>query len=270
MSFFLNTIKFATSLVGLANPQDETSTPAASTSSKAFHSGESRSYSPLLIDYTAQDPPMILDVPAQAAPLENTTGVLTGILRPGIRPATIVDQLQVYGFSRTLANWKVYPSSPLSFRYVKVKAPKKVRFQEYGQYNMHKYRPFDPEDPADTWIPYDDAILHHPNLHAEKQVGRWTCRICQQPWLPNPSHEPMPGYPGWEFRWPPEPCPNHPAQLSFKKPEPFYGLALSAKESIHKAYAHPYVSHGGLVRPPCKPDGEDIEDFGVTLSDLKL
>ncbi|KAA8573452.1 hypothetical protein EYC84_005037 [Monilinia fructicola] len=198
MSFFLNTIKFATSLVGLANPQDETSTPAASTSSKAFHSGESRSYSPLLIDYTAQDPPMILDVPAQAAPLENTTGVLTGILRPGIRPATIVDQLQVYGFSRTLANWKVYPSSPsLS------------------------------EDPADTWIPYDDAILHHPNLHAEKQ-------------------------------------------LSFKKPEPFYGLALSAKESIHKAYAHPYVSHGGLVRPPCKPDGEDIEDFGVTLSDLKL
>ncbi|TGO63685.1 hypothetical protein BCON_0011g00250 [Botryotinia convoluta] len=164
MSFFLNTFKSTLALVGLATPQVETSTPAAPTSSNAI---------PL-----AEDPFFTSDFAKQAPVPTNTGHILTGIIRPGLRPSTVVDRMQIHGFPRTLENWKVCPSAPLSFKFKKVKAKKKVHFREHGSSNLHRYRPFDPEEPANSWIPIDDAILHQPGLTPGKRLsGSWHCSI---------------------------------------------------------------------------------------------
>ncbi|TGO91098.1 hypothetical protein BPOR_0039g00120 [Botrytis porri] len=275
MSFFLNTFKSTLALVGFATPQVETSTPAAPTSSNAILSGEYSLSPPLLIDYSAEDPSFTSDFATQAPVPTNTGHILTGILRPGLRPSTVVDSMQIHGFPRTLENWKVCPSTPLSFKFKKVKAKKQVHFHEYHSKNLHRYLPFDPEEPANSWIPYDDAILHQPGMMPGKRLsGSWTCSICDRLWGNTGNHQTIPGRPGWEWRDPVQPCPKHPRPLSFRNPEPFYGLALSQRELIYSnqgKYKYPYALHGGLIKPPTRPDPEDeseVED--ARLGDLGL
>ncbi|KAF7922391.1 uncharacterized protein EAE97_011133 [Botrytis byssoidea] len=264
MSFFLNTFKSTLALVGIATPQVETSTPAAPTSSNAILSGEYSLSPPLLIDYSAEDPSFTSDFAIQAPVPTNTGHILTGILRPGLRPSTVIDRMQIHGFPRTLENWKVCPSAPLTFKFKKIKAKKNVHFREYHSKNFHQYRPFDPEEPADSWIPYDDAILHQPNqAPGVRLAGSWTCPICKNFWCNTGNHNTIPGLPGWEWRDPPLPCPEHPRPLSFRKPEPFYGLALSQRELIYSGsaeYKVPYTLHGGLINPPAPLYSEDDLD----------
>ncbi|TEY68091.1 hypothetical protein BOTCAL_0123g00200 [Botryotinia calthae] len=275
MSFFLNTFKSTLAIVGLATPQFETSTTAAPTSSNATPLGEYSLSPPFQIDYSAEDPSFTSDFFKQAPVPTNTGHILTGILRPGLRPSTVVHRMQIHGFPRTLENWKVCPSAPLSFKFKKVKPIKKVHFREYGDRNLHRYRPFDPEEPANSWIPYDDAILHQPRLTPGKKVtGEWRCSICKQVWTNIGHHFPDPGYTGWESRLPPLVCPEHPPPLSFRAPEPFTGLDPSRREQIHdsnEAYAWPYVLHGGLIKPPTRPERDyDSEAMFARLGELRL
>ncbi|TGO35291.1 hypothetical protein BHYA_0163g00060 [Botrytis hyacinthi] len=275
MSFFLNTIKSTLALVGFATPRVETSTPAAPTSSNAILSGEYSLSPPLLIDYSAEDPSFTSDFAIQAPVPTNTGHILTGILRPGLRPSTVVDRMQIHGFPRTLENWKVCPSAPLSFKFKKVKAKRKVHFQEFDGLNLHKYRPFDPEEPANSWIPHHDAILHQPGLTpGKRRTGSWHCSICKQLWTNIGNHQTDPSSPAWEWRSPVLPCPEHPRPLSFRKPEPFYGLALSQRELIYSnkvKYMYPYALHGGLINPPTRPDPEDDSEIeSARLGDLRL
>ncbi|KAK8910840.1 hypothetical protein ACHAP3_007189 [Botrytis cinerea] len=275
MSFFLNTFKSTLAIVGLATPQFETSTTAAPTSSNATPLGEYSLSPPFKIDYTAEDPSFTSDFSKQAPVPTNTGLILTGILRPGLRPSTVIHRMQIHGFPRTLEYWKVCPSAPLSFKFKKVKPIKKVHFREYGDRNLHRYRPFDPEEPANSWIPYDDAILHQPKLTPGKKVtGEWRCSICKQVWTNTGHHMPDPGYTGWESRIPPQVCPEHPPPLSFRAPEPFYGLDPSRREQFHnsnEAYEWPYVLHGGLIKPPTRPERDyDSDPRYARLGDLRL